>query len=510
MTKKNKNNKHRRQTGSRAAQVAAPASAARSSSDTIRPCRRQTPSEDEISKTSTGTSSSPTNEGAESSGPGSHIETASEDMETPKLGGQTAESSSDALVSASVDEQSEDSETRNISFVSPPDTTPSDGATAPEGTGKDPLSPSTAAQPETSAATVDEQQASESGPPTTLASQPDEAEDRSAEGDVGMGTQPPSGDTTSGTKVATDDEAQPMDFDTGLEAALQIEKGREAGQMHDDNTENGIMAKGASELDAAGKREEEDSKENGEDPEDPGTEQTLFPSVQEPPDLEQPKSQELQLETKNSSHIPLGRDPETPPEGLQAAVGKLDGLSARRPSANNLTIAVDSQPNPATAVNGRHRTARDLLLQKSHLLGEDARISMTLKSIANYIDGVGGMPSREEMEEFDEFRAFTAQRAKILEEALDGGEPLAAMRRFDERWGQRAMDDAWGARQDLRLAAVRAALHYKHDFGSIQAELAILYFEHRVVSLRKRLGDDLDDPVALQTLDILGSAAGGR
>jgi hypothetical protein len=302
-----------------------------------------------------------------------------------------------------------------------------------------------------------------------------------------------------------------MDFETGLEAALQMEKGREAGQMHDDNTENGIMAKGASELDAAGKREEGDSEENGKDPEDPGTEQTLFPPVQEPPDLEQPKSRELQLPTASTSPTPLGmNDPETPPEGLQAAGGKLDGLSARRPSANNLTVAVDSQRNPATAVNDRHRIARDLLLQKRNLLGEDARISETLASIANYIDGVGGMPSREEMEEFDEFRAFTAQRAKILEEALDGGEPLAAMRRFDERWGQRAMDDAWGARQDLRLAAGRAALHFKHDFGSIQAELAILYFEHRMASLRKRSGGDLDDPVALQTLDVLGSAAGGR
>lgn len=510
MTKKNKNNKHRRQTGSRAAQVAAPASAARSSSDTIRPCRRQTPSEGETSKTSTGTSPSPTTEGAESSGPVSHTETASEDMETPILGGQTAESPSDALVSASVDEQSEIAATKTISLVSPPDATPSDGATAPEDTGKGPLSPSIAAQPETSAATVDEQQASESGPPTTLASQPDEAEDKSAEGGVGVGPQPSSGDTTSETKVATDDEAQPMDFDTGLEAALPIEKGREAGQMHDDNMEHGIMAKGASELDAAERRGEEDSEENGKDPEGPEAEQTLFPHAQEPPDLEQPRSQELQLETANASPTPLGSDPETPPGGLQAAGAKLDGLSARRPSANNLTVVVDSQPNPATAVNGRHRTARDLLLQKSHLLGEDARISMTLASIANYIDGAGARPSREEMEEFDEFKAFTAQRAKILEEALDGGEPLAAMRRFDERWGQRAMDDAWGARQDLRLAAVRAALHFKHDFGSIQAELAILYFEHRVASLRKRLGDDLDDPVALQTLDILGSAAGGR
>lgn len=458
MTKQNKNNKPRRRVGSKVPPTA------RSSSDAIQPCRRHqgTPSEGETSKTSTrvpapgsGTSPNPTNEDVEISDPVSHIETASADMEMPNIGSQTTESTNEAFVSAPVGEQPpEAADATTTSPVSPGGTTPSDGA--------GPHSPSTEAQPETSVAAGDEQQASESEPPTTLPSQPDEAKDKSAEEDAGAGSQPSSGETQSEAIVTTDDEAEPMDFDTDMEMVLQMEKGRETSQIHDDDTEDGITVGGHSGPDAS-EREEDHFEENEEGQDDPETEQVLLSHIQEPP----------------------------------------DGLRVRRqPSASNLTVAVNSQPSPA---------ARDLLLQKRHLLGEDARISGTIASVANYIDGVGGMPSREEMEEFHEFRAFTAQRAKMLEEALGGGgEPLAAMQGFDERWRERSMDDAWGARQDLRLAAVRALLYFRHDFGSQNADFAILYFEHRVVNLRKKLGDDFDDPVALQTLDILGSAAGGR
>ncbi|ROV92355.1 hypothetical protein VMCG_09143 [Cytospora schulzeri] len=526
---KNKKTKPKKQAGSKAVHKANSASTARSSPENIQPCRRHMPSEGEASKTSTDTSvhhsessPSPITEGAPVSEPVSQMETTSEAIEKPNPESQTTGSTNEAGDSAPVDEQSVATDSTSMDKVSLPGTTPSDDAAAPpEDAGEDPHSPSAEAQPESLVAAGDEEEASETESSTTLSIQPDEAKDESTGEDEGVSSQSPPGKTLSGAEVAMDDEALPVGFDTDMEMFLQMETNQETTQQkEDDNREDGVVVEGNSGINTA-VREEDHAEENENVQGDPGTEHTVLPHIQKPSLFDEPQSQELQLKLEDALQAPMKLDPGSPQQGIQPAGSELQGLRSRRPSANNLTISVDKQTSPpVAAVNDRHRrTARDLLLQKGHLLAEDTQLSRTMTSVANYIDGVGGRPSSEELEEFEAFKTYTAQRAKLLEGVLEGEEePLAAMRRFDERWRDKAIvdddADAWGGtRQDLRLAAVRAALHFRHEYGSIQSEIAIMYFEHRVAGLRKRLGAEVDDPVALQTLDILGSssaAAGNR
>ncbi|KUI55368.1 hypothetical protein VP1G_02725 [Cytospora mali] len=473
---KKKRSKPRKQRGMKSAQLSEIDAMADSSSDSIEPSPDMTLSEGEASETATRTpaadfesNSSPTNEGAGSSVPVSHSEIASEDMNNPEIESQAAENTNESFVPSPSCEEPEDADTPTTGFIPLTDTArASDDPGAPEDAGADFDTLSTEAQPE--------------------------------------------------TMVAAHDEMQPQDADGNVGTAQDMEIGRETNHTDDNDSEAGNMLEGSSRLDATdveGELAEENEKDQGEGSDrisqhgeeaegDPGTDQSPLKSLQEELQLEQRKDQELRSEFENSLGTPTAPNSGTFRRSSQAAKTEINGI-IRGPNLER------EEADNTTAASGRkHRSVsvlvRPLLSRTSHLLEGDTQISRIVASIANYIDGVGDMPSKEDRDEFERFKNFTAQRARVLEEMLEGDEPLAAIERFDARWGQEAWDTAWGLRLDLRLAAVRAAtyLRYGEKF-SPQHEMAIMYFEHSVAVLRERLGGNLDDPVALQTEDLLNA-----
>lgn len=384
---------------------------------------------------------------------------------------QTTKSTNEGSVSAPGLEQSGDADAPDISLISPSGTTRSDDTAAVKDASAVPHLFSVEDQPDNLVETGDEKQASEPEPSAVIPSQPDEAEDKSA-GDLSdAGSQTPLGETQSETGAATDDGSQSNNDDIDMEMILHMEQGRKESRTNDSDSEDRSMAGGNSEVDAA--EGEQDHTEENEGQGDPGTEQSQLPHIQEPPDPERSEAQELQVEREEASQDPMRPDPETSQPAFATTGGKPQGLRGRRPSATHLTIAVDSQASPVTVIEARPRAVRDLVHQKGQFLEEDSRASRAIASVANYIDGVGGRPSQEDMEALEEFKTYVAERAKALQEILDGEEPMDALQRFDQRWQQRSLDEAWGDRQDVRLAAVRAAMYLGQDDGNMQGELAI-------------------------------------
>ncbi|KUI72873.1 hypothetical protein VM1G_08371 [Cytospora mali] len=473
---KKKRSKPRKQRGMNSAQLSEIDAMADSSSDSIQPSPDMTLSEGEASETATRTpaagsesNASPTNESAESSVPVSHPEIATEDLDNPGIESQAGESTDEGFVPSPSGEEPEDADTPTTGSIPLSDTArASDDAGVPEDAGADFDTSSAEVQPE--------------------------------------------------TMVAAHDEMQSQDADVNVGMVQDMDIGRETSHTDDNENEAGNMVEGSSRLDATdveGELAEENEKDRGEGGDrisqhgeeaegDPGTDQSPLQSLQEELQLEQRKNQELRSDFENALGTPTAPNSETFRRSSRAAKTDINGIirgpNLEREEADNITVA------PGRKHRSMSMLARPLLSHTSHLLEGNTQISRIIASIANYIDGVGDMPSKEDRDEFERFKNFTAQRARVLEEMLKGDEPLAAIERFDSRWGQEAWDPAWGLRLDLRLAAVRAATYIRYgEVFSPQHEMAIMYFEHSVAVLRERLGGNLDDPVVLQTEDLLNA-----
>lgn len=416
-----------------------------------------------------------------------------------RLDGQTAENTNEDLGSTPGGEQPVGVDTPDINLTTLPDTAPSDDAAAPEA-GEDTHSPPAEAQPDASvAADVEEQKhapepepalAPESEPAATLPDKPNEIKVKEGE-EPDADSQIPSGDTPFEAGVATPDGSQSSHDDTIMMMVLNMAQGlREGGQVTESDNKVRSITGENSKVDAA------------------EGEQDLLPQIQEPSSPEQREDQKLPPEPEEAPHAPTRLDLETTLKALLAAGGEPQGLRERRPLATNLTIFVERWQ-----IGPRPRTAWDILHRKGRFLAEDSRTSRAIVSVANYIDGVAGAgrPSREDLQAVEQFGKYAAERARVLEKMLereseDGAEPVEVLQRFDQQWQQRAMDEAWVDRQDLRLAAVRTALYVGQNNGNALGEVAVLGLEHMVAEFRRKKDGGFNDPVVLQTLEILRSA----
>lgn len=504
---KNKKSKSRRQSGSKAAHLADSASAPRSSSETIRPYQYHMTSESATSRTAASAftpgsafSSGTTSNVAEPSEPVSQIKEVSEDMGSHDR--QATERTNQGLIPASGEEANKQ-DTGVVSLSGPAS---ADGTTAPPDAHASLYPPPTEDQPDTLIAIGEEKQAPESEPPAMIPSEPDEARANSTDRESDAGPQIWLGETQSESGLTTNGGSQSND-DEILAMIQAMERGRERGRVNDSDSEVGSMARGNSELDGA--KGDEDHSEKNEGQGSSEWEQIQPPLSQEPLDSEheaQESQTTLQFELDDDLQNPMKSEPETSQHIVSATGTEFQGLRERQPPANNLSIAIYSQTSPVTVMGARSRHVQDIILQKGQFLDERTRTTRAIASAAKYVDGVGGRPSREVMEALEEFRAYTAKRVQILEEMLESKEPMEVLRRFDQQWQKMSTEEAWEDRQDLRLAAVRAAMHFGREGGGTDGALAVMVFEHKVAEAQEKLGND--DPVALQTLKILRAGRG--
>lgn len=505
-----------------------------STADTSSGTVPQIPPEGETPETAThapeaapgpGTSPIAIGEGVETSEPAANTEPVIMDVERPGPEGSMTEATNESFVPAPSGETSEDAHPPNKGSSFLLVTTPSDEAGIPGEAGANPSHPPPAEAKDAGQKPNDQardagnlfaedkkdsvwdmarghnRENGQSGSTKTsdeIDTKPDEAEDESSNADI----QPAFSFLSSElqaivlqsrlaefrTKGATRDEAQPQHVDSDAETVLGVEKGRQARLSHEPDESDKVHAAKEDNGEELGEPVELSDRTNqhGEETEgDPDMGETL---------TERPKNSDMRIEQDESQ---AHEDPGTESLG-------------QGPPRTNDEVAADSERSPgaaATAVADADKPsfARDLFFQKDHLLEQDTHLYGTIASIVDYIDEVGDMPSIEAIQEFNDFRGFTAQRVKILEEALeDGGDPLAALRMLDERW-RAAWDTACGVQLAVRLAATRAVVHSRDPQSTDESEFAMIMFQHMFATFEERLGGEIDDPVALQAWDILYS-----
>ncbi|KAK7746352.1 hypothetical protein SLS53_002311 [Cytospora paraplurivora] len=405
---------------------------------------------------------------------------------------------------------------------------------------------------------VDGRQPSKSGPSTTLPSQTGEAKDEIGDGGAPAGAQPLSEERHSDTLVAVDVMAPPQVGESGVGTALDVEKDQRKRLAHEaDGGVNAFLARLTHSMPDDGSNKDEDQKgitksllehthlqgravggnvldtaEGGKvhaeedvkswrragpqvdehEIEAAGlqdVQQNMLAHLQEELKIQRQRNQELQDQLHNALQTPTRPDPQSPIQPSRGAEEDLETMGVRpeisRGGVDDLVVGSDGEPGPVTVFHPRYGTARDFLGQKGHVLGYDTQIFKTIASVADYIDGVGDKPSKVALREFDDFRYYTTQRLRVLEEALHGEDASTTMENFDARWHQVAENNPWGTRLDLRLATMRAAIHFKHGKDSPQYHYDTMLLQRHLSDLRRRLGEDSEDPIALQMEDILNT-----
>ncbi|ROW10060.1 hypothetical protein VPNG_06551 [Cytospora leucostoma] len=405
---------------------------------------------------------------------------------------------------------------------------------------------------------VEGRQASRSGPSTTLPSQPGEAKDEIGDGGEPAGAQPLSEERHSDTLVAVDVRAPPQEGESSIGTALDVEKNQgkrlaheadeginvflerlkhsvpDDGSKTDENqreithsilqhTQRQGRAAGGNVLDTAeggevhAGNDEKGWRKAGTQSDEaeieaeglPDEEQTMLARLQKELKIQRQRNQELQDQLQDALQTPTRPHPQSSIQASREAEEDLETMGVRpeisRGGVDDLAIGPGGEPNPVTVFRPRYGTARDFLGQKGHVLGYDTQIFKTIASVADYIDGMGDKPSKVALREFDDFRYYTTQRVRVLEEALHGEDPSATMNNFDARWHRMAENNPWGARLELRLATMRAAIHFKHGKDSPQYHHDTMLLQRHLSDLRRRLGEDSEDPIALQMEDIMNT-----
>lgn len=145
----------------------------------------------------------------------------------------------------------------------------------------------------------------------------------------------------------------------------------------------------------------------------------------------------------------------------------------------------------------------------ARLLDPRSRLHAAVTRIAAFRDGAGEPPSHGDRALVRSARDFLTERAAALREAMelqggDGGDPLAALRAFEERpWGElETAEEDWGAQVALRLAATRAATAIRFSNDDAVRERELRAMREAVALGRDRMGEDFDAAIGDKVNDL--------